>query len=178
VKKRIIAEEPPDEEEKPKPKLSRSLGNRNVGPPTVPPHARPRSIGIKNLGYRPYTADATDRESAKPPTPPDFKAVVAREQKAEVSKVQEKIQKAKTDTQEEKAKADLDALKAKQKADFDARVKAARDTYLRKYYDLPANASDRDLADAQSKLKQSVAMYRRGQQRRNILTGRGKTARN
>jgi hypothetical protein len=37
---------------------------------------------------------------------------------------------------------------------------------------------ERELAAAQSRLKASQAMYRRGQQGRNIITGRGKTRRN
>jgi hypothetical protein len=167
VKKRIIAEEPPDEEE-PKKTLTRNKGSRSLAPPPVPAPLKPRTLGIDRLGLREDTAKPTEAESKRPPNPPKLEATVAKleqkkedmdeEQKARIERARERIAKAMSDTQERKMKEQLASLKEKQAEDKEK--------------------VSRDLAEARSRLRSAQTVYRRGQQGRNLYTGRGKTARN
>jgi len=141
--------------------------------PKVPPHLRPKTIGTQNLGLREDTAKLPGQEAKIPPIPPRQNPLFARveklkekkeelkeKQKTQVELAREKFEKAKTETQEDKMKKQLALLKEKQ--------------------EIEKEKVSRELDEAQSKLRQSLNVYRRAQQRRDIRTGRGryKTARN
>lgn len=147
--KEYIAKQKAIEEEKLKKRQKIEALSRSLRPTVKPPFI-PSGIA-KNL-----------------PAPPALKPVVAKleqkkdtmdeQQKARIAKARERIDKAVSDTQERKMKEALADLKEKQAADKEK--------------------VERDLAAAQARLKASQSIYRRGQQKRNMYTGRGKTRRN
>ena len=147
--KEYIAKQKGIEQEKLKKRQQTEALSRSLRPGVKPP---PVPSGItKNL-----------------PPPPSLKPVVAKleqkkdemneQQKVRIEKARERIDKAVSETRERKMKEALADLKDKQAAD---REKV-----------------ERDLAAAQARLKASQSVYRRGQQKRNTYTGRGKTRRN
>lgn len=194
VKKRIIAPEPEDDE------IKAFNPFTTVPPPKVPVASKTRAIGTRNLGTRESTAKTPAPESAGPPRVPDMKAVEARlakvaedrkkqeeQQKERIARARERIAAANTDTQARRMKEQLDDLKAKQEADrkrlnkeLDDRIDKIKSRYLDYYKSvgIDKEKAARDFAEAQARLRSSTAVYRRGQQGRNIHTGRGKTRRN
>lgn len=195
IKKRIIAPEPEDE-----PEVKAFNPFTTAPPPRVPIAPGARALGTRNLGTRASTAKAPTPESAAPPRVPDMKAVEARllkvqedrkkqeeQQKDRLAKARERIDAAMTNVQERKMKEQLADLKAKQAEDrekldkeLNDRIKKIKEQYVKKYETSGTDKEKaaRDFAEAQARLRSSMAVYRRGQQGRNIHSGRGKTRRN
>jgi hypothetical protein len=106
----------------------------------------------------PIAAPPPAAAKAKAETLEKKKEEMSQEQKDRIARARERIAKAMTETQERKAREQLE----------DTKKKTAEDK----------EKVDRDLADARARLRSSMAVYRRGQQKRNLYTGRGKTSRN